>query len=79
MRPSLIKRLESLEADRGGQIETMPDQEQALLDILIEAYYSGQDPQLTPAQEQMLADTERCFRDAGLWDLYFGPDKEQTP
>ena len=64
----------ALEASIGCRTDATDDPELALTNILIEAYYNGREPKLTPEQEQMLRDTLQWFRDEGLWDLYFGAD-----
>ena len=63
---SLNRRLANLEAGQGGQTAAANGPEDELTQILIEAYYNGQEPQLTPAQEQMLKDTVQWYRDEGL-------------
>lgn len=74
MRPDLTRRLEALEVGRGGQTEAADDPELELTRIIIEAYYSGQEPLLTPKQERMLRDTVQWFRDEGLYYLLQGDD-----
>lgn len=66
MWPSLIKRIERLEADRGELMGAQEDPEDKLMRILLEGYYSDQDPQLTPEQEQMLEATVQWYHDNGL-------------
>jgi hypothetical protein len=63
---SLNRRLADLEAGLGSQTAAANSPEDELTQILIEAYYNGRVPQLTPAQEQMLNDTVRWYRDEGL-------------
>ncbi len=72
MRPGLNRRLEALEAGQSGQTEATVDPEDELTRIIIEAYYSGQEPQLTPEHEQMLKDTVQWYRDEGLYYLLEG-------
>jgi hypothetical protein len=73
MKTSLERRLEVLE-HQGQQTNPANDEEQELLGIIIEDYYTGRESQLTPEQEQMLRDTEQWYQDEGLCGLLEAAD-----
>ncbi len=67
MRGDLERRLETLEANHGGQPDiTDPDLELTL--AVIEAHYDGKELHLTPDQEQKLRDDAQMMIDEGLLD-----------
>lgn len=44
------------------------------MEKVLAAHYDGQEIQLMPEQEQMLRDTEKWFRDEGLYCMLQGDD-----